>query len=107
MHKMSAHLVNQAQRLIEKQNESGEVLTLNQRKAIDRINRIALSIEMPSEEILPPPSMDLTDKELREKIRTTELDADHEFYSYLKNKSEQKLSKISPESLLGYVNLLD
>ncbi len=106
-HNFCDQLVIQADQLVEGKNLSGTELTLNETRAVQRIVRIAETINSASINQVKAIKNDPVTCNVTGNIRLAFCDGDPELYEKLYRHTQSKLKLISPESLRGYVGLLD
>ncbi|MEH6631926.1 MAG: hypothetical protein V7776_13915 [Halopseudomonas aestusnigri] len=107
MRTLCDQLLIQVKQLVEEKNNMSVELSLDENKAIQRITRISKSLN--STKIAAQKKFDnnLLDFNVSEDIRFGLCDGNLELYQKLSQHTRSKLERISPESLLGYVALLD
>ncbi|MFD2207512.1 hypothetical protein [Kiloniella antarctica] len=104
---LSEKLLKQAEKITEDKLLKNVVLHSNEEKAINRITRIFNSLNSANNKALDVFNADFMDEEVSKDIRLGIYDGDNCLYQKLFRRTHSKLKIISPESLKGYVGLLD
>ncbi len=107
MRTLCDQLLLQVKQLVEEKNNMGVELSPNEKKAIQRITKISKSLNSTKLEEQKKLDNNLLDCNVSEDIRLGLCDGNLELYQKLSQHTRSKLERISPESLVGYVALLD